>query len=134
MIDKQCVEWLKHHGIRPTDIRISVLNALSDSQTPLSLQQIETVLDSVDKSSVSRALALFVSHRLLHVIEDGSGSVKYELRGDNMHTHFYCEECHRTFCLKTTHIPMVDLPDGFLLHSVNYIIKGVCSDCVKNSM
>ena len=46
-----------------------------------------------------------------------------------MHTHFYCEVCHRTFCLKTIGVPVVDLPAGFVTHSINYIVKGICDKC-----
>ena len=49
----------------------------------------------------------------------------------DMHTHFYCEACHRTFCLKDISAPIVDLPEGFLTYSVNYIIKGICPECRK---
>ena len=45
------------------------------------------------------------------------------------HTHFYCTRCHRTFCLKQIHVPAVQLPDGFRLETVNYVLKGLCPEC-----
>ena len=77
---------------------------------------------------------------MLHGFEDGSGSLKYELCDgddahtvDDMHTHFFCEACHRTFCMKTTHVPQVALPEGFVQHSVNYVVKGLCADCRRRA-
>jgi Fur family ferric uptake transcriptional regulator len=43
--------------------------------------------------------------------------------------HFYCECCHRTFCLNETPIPGVPLPTGYVSRSINYMIKGLCPDC-----
>ena len=73
---------------------------------------------------------------VIHAIEDGSGSLKYEICSsecscsiDDMHTHFYCERCHRTFCFKNIQIPLIHLPEGFTMQSINYMVKGICADC-----
>ena len=50
---------------------------------------------------------------------------------DDEHTHFYCVRCHRTFCLKRIHVPVVELPDGFRMDSINYVIKGLCPECAE---
>ena len=99
---------------------------------------LETLLDTVDKSTISRTITLFLSHHLIHSIDDGSGSWKYAVCDDScncvlkdLHSHFYCEKCHRTFCLEKIHIPVIDLPKGFTLHSVNYVVKGVCAGCSR---
>lgn len=102
----------------------------------LSLIELETLLGTVDRSTIFRTLNHFLAHHMVHDIEDGSGSLKYEVcpdedtcTVDDMHTHFYCEVCHRTFCFPSIHIPVVDLPEGFRLHSINYMVKGVCREC-----
>ena len=99
---------------------------------------LETLLDTVDKSTISRTITLFLSHHLIHSIDDGSGSWKYAVCDDacncvlkDLHSHFYCERCHRTFCLEKIHIPVIDLPKGFTLNSVNYVVKGVCAGCSR---
>ena len=48
---------------------------------------------------------------------------------DDEHTHFFCEQCRRTFCLKQIQVPVVPLPDGFKLNSINYVLKGLCPEC-----
>lgn len=135
---ENCIERLEKKGVRVTSIRILVLNALMNASGTMSLGDLESVLETVDKSSIFRTLELFVKKHVVHAIDDGSGSVKYEVcEGEDectladMHTHFYCEACHRTFCLKDISAPIVDLPEGFLTYSVNYIIKGICPECRK---
>lgn len=130
------IERLEKKGIKPTSIRILILRAMMRVSYAVSLADLEDELDTVDKSTIFRTLTLFLSHHLIHGIEDGSGSLKYEVCSsecicsvDDMHTHFYCERCHRTFCFKRIQIPVIDLPDGFVMESINYMVKGICSDC-----
>lgn len=136
MDNRKHIRQLDNKGVRPTAIRLLVLDALDRLQRAVSLTELETVLDTVDKSSIFRTLELFARHHIVHSIDDGSGSVKYEIcEGEtectlsDMHTHFYCTECHRTYCLKSIHIPYVELPDGFVMESVNYMVKGLCKEC-----
>ena len=140
MCDKESIhKRMEECSIRPTPVRMLVALTLYNAEGPLSLLDIETMLDTAPKSTIFRALNLFLQHHIVHSIEDGSGSLKYEYchcndnhSHDRMHTHFYCENCQRTFCLKDTYIPHVELPEGFTMRTVNYIIKGVCSEC-KNT-
>lgn len=136
MNKKQILLRFEALGVRPTAVRILVAQTLADADAPLSLSQIEATLDTTPKSSIFRALILFLEHRMVHCFEDGSGSLKYELCGDSennhtsdMHTHFYCEKCRRTFCLKTTRVPLIEIPEGFTMQSVNYMVKGFCKEC-----
>lgn len=138
MDSSRCIEKLEKKGVRATSIRIIVLDALMSSSRAMSLSDLETVLDTVDKSSIFRSLEIFEKHHVVHSIDDGTGSIKYEVcEGEDectvsdMHTHFYCEKCNRTYCLKDIEVPVVSLPEGFELHSVNYIVKGICKDCSR---
>ena len=138
MDSRKIEEILEKKGVRVTSIRILVMDALMSALRPMSLSDLETVLDTVDKSSIFRTLEVFEKHHAVHSIDDGTGSVKFEVcEGEeectvsDMHAHFYCEKCHKTFCLKEIHAPVVDLPEGFEMHSVNYIVKGVCRGCSR---
>ncbi len=125
------------HGVKPTANRIVVARALAEAGRPMSLSELEYKILSIDKSGVFRALTLFREHQLVHVIEDGGDGVRYELchshdghqHDDDQHVHFYCEQCHRTFCMNDTPIPAVTLPDGYQLNSINYMVKGICPQC-----
>ena len=130
------IEILSKHGIRPTSVRILVLKAISNYHDTFSLSDLEADLESVDKSSIFRALILFAEHHVVHVMEDGSGSTKYcychndhDCAVEELHCHFYCEKCHKTYCLEDTHIPIVNYPQDFELHEVEYLLKGLCPRC-----
>ena len=131
------LDKLDRRGIKPTAIRLLVIKDDAGRACGV-IARFETLLDTVDKSTISRTIALFLSHHLIHSIDDGSGSLKYAVCDNScncvvqdLHSHFYCEKCHRTFCLEGTHIPVIDLPKGFTLHSINYVLKGVCSECTS---
>ena len=127
---------LSRHGVRPTAVRILVYKALQGLHDTFSMGDLETALESVDRSTLFRTLTLFAAHHLVHEIDDGSGSTKYCLchndhvcSVEELHCHFYCESCHKTFCLDHTHIPVVRYPEGFELRQVNYLLKGLCPEC-----
>ena len=132
------IHKLQHRDIKPTATRLLILNAMCRGDETVSLPQLEKLLPTIDKSTISRTLNLFLLHQLLTVVDDGSGSLKYNICSDDCdcsvedeHTHFYCEHCHRTFCLKRIHVPVVQLPEGFQLNSINYVIKGICPECAE---
>ena len=69
-------------------------------------------------------------------IEDGNGGIKYELclshdheEDEDEHVHFFCEQCHRTFCLRETPLPTLTLPADYLVLQVQLVVKGICPAC-----
>ncbi len=124
------------HDIKPTANRIVVAKTLAAAERPMSLSELEYKILSIDKSGVFRALTLFREHHLVHVIEDGGDGVRYELclsHDGHEHVHFYCDACHRTFCINDVPIPGVGLPEGYQLSSINYMAKGLCPECTKKA-
>ena len=124
--------------MKPTANRIIIVKALSQAGAPMSMKELEYSILSLDKSSIFRTLTLFRDHHLVHTIESGDGGVRYELCkshdnniDDDEHVHFYCEQCHKTYCLYDTLIPQVPVPEGFLPNSANYILRGICPHCRK---
>lgn len=130
-------QQLISHGINPTAARILVFQKLSELTHPVSLTDLETELETLDKSTIFRSLNVLLEHHAVHSFEDGSGSTKFELcrcestvcRVENRHIHFYCERCHRTFCIDDVKIPVVKLPEGYVTDSINYTVKGLCPEC-----
>lgn len=142
MENREIEATLSDCGIRPSAIRTLVFKTLVNSNAPLSSQQIETALQSVDRSSISRTMALFAEHDVVHTVDDGSGSMKYEIcltqgshpddnRADDRHPHFHCVKCGATICLDSQTIPGVALPDGYVATGVNYVVKGFCPKCQR---
>lgn len=127
---------LSERGVKPTAMRLLVYQELDKARHPLSLKDLEERMVTADRSTIFRTLTLLLQHHLVHGIEDGSGALKYEIcHGhhectlQDQHSHFYCEQCQRTFCLHDTPIPLVDLPQGFRAITINYMIKGICPQC-----
>lgn len=127
---------LRLHGINPTANRIMLVRTLRASKGPVSLRDLEDKLVTVDKSVISRSLALFRQSHLVHIVEDGTGGLSYELcmsrsltEDDDEHVHFHCLRCGRTFCLTGVPVPQVVMPQGFTGKSANLTVRGLCPKC-----
>lgn len=136
---KEIDSILSKYGVVPTPVRKLIYKCLKNAEGALSLSDLETRLDTVDKSTISRSLATFKDHHLIHSFTDGSGSMKYELcvspdmdSHSDYHVHFRCEKCGATICLQDVNIPPVDLPSDFISHEVSYIVAGICGGCNQN--
>ncbi|MBR6088167.1 MAG: transcriptional repressor [Prevotella sp.] len=127
-------QYLDSHGIRPTAVRILVWDCVSAQSETFSLADMEHLMPHMDRSSIFRALRLFAEHHLLHTIDDGTGQQKYcvcrcKHSSHINHVHFTCLKCGKTYCLEDYTIPIVPLPEGFMMEDAEYIIKGVCERC-----
>ena len=137
MKQEECESLLNEHGIKPTSNRIVVLKALATSARPMTLAELEMKILTVEKSGIFRALTLFREHHLVHAIDGGTGSLLYELchsngdgdTDDDLHVHFVCERCQRTFCLDAVPVPQVAVPPGFTVTSASHTVKGICPEC-----
>lgn len=135
---KDLEEKLLRRNIKPTSVRLLIFRTMSDFKKAFSLTDLETELETVNKSTIFRTLSLFHENLLIHTIDDGSGSVKYAICNDScmcaideLHVHFNCIRCKNTFCLESISIPSIQLPDKFLLESVNFVMKGMCGECAR---
>ena len=127
------VTRISEAGVRPTAVRLMIYRLMKSMTAPVSSIDIETALETVDRSTISRTLTIFLEHSIIHSIDDGSGLLKYEVcRGTHdhsihdMHVHFRCRRCGKTICLPSTAIPEVELPNGFIPENANYVLSGLC--------
>lgn len=133
---KELERKLLDRGVKPTAVRLLIFKAMVEYQQAFSLLDLELVLDTVDKSTISRTITLFHNHLVIHSIDDGSGSMKYSVCNDDcqcalndLHVHFNCTSCQKTYCLESISIPPVQLPKYFLLENINFVMKGLCDQC-----
>ncbi|WP_044204232.1 Fur family transcriptional regulator [Flammeovirga sp. OC4] len=131
-------EILQKKGVKPTAVRMNVLNFLLDQEKAVSLKDIESVLSRMDRSSIFRTLKSFEEHKLIHSIDDGTGMTKYAVCAEgcnceleDLHYHFYCISCEKTFCLMDHPISTIELPKNFKMIHANMVIKGLCDKCNK---
>ena len=140
----------KEYDIRPTALRIMIWREIVSLDFAFALADLEGALPTVDRSTIFRALTLFVEKDLLHTIDDGSGQQKYCICHDYdhqhedahncddahrhsheecQHVHLSCTVCGRTFCLRSQKIPRVQVPEGFQVLHTQYLIQGICPHC-----
>ena len=135
---KENEEKLNKRHIKPTAMRDLVLKVLTDQKSAISLSELENKFEKADRVTLFRTLKTFEVNKLIHSIDDGSGSVKYALCVDNcmcnpedLHVHFKCIKCNETYCLNDIPVPIVKLPAGFRLDGINMVVKGTCPNCKK---
>jgi len=127
---------LENRNIKPTAMRELVLSVLSEQTAAISLADLEQTFEKADKVTLYRTLKTFEENKLIHSIDDGTGSVKYALcketcqcHPEDLHVHFLCTKCKKTYCLNDIPVPSVNLPTRFTLENINMVIKGICSNC-----
>ncbi len=136
MNDTKLENKLEKRDIKPTAMRLLVLQFLTEQIKAVSLSDIENSLYYADRSTLFRTLKTFEKNKLIHSIEDGSGQVKYAIcleecdcSAQDLHYHFHCTKCTNTFCLTSLSVPAIDIPKGFVMQQANMVIKGVCANC-----
>ncbi len=136
MTSEELIQLMQEHGVKVTANRLVIAKELAEAGRPLSLSELETSLETIDKSNIFRALQLFHTAGLVHSLEDTGEGVRYELchshdhsHDDDLHVHFYCTGCHKTFCLESVPVPEVAVPEGFTPHSATHLVRGLCPDC-----
>lgn len=133
---KETETYLEAHGIKPTAVRILVWDKVQQQSETFSLHDMEQWMPQMDRSSIFRALKLFAVHDMLHIIDDGTGQQKYcvcrcEENHHINHIHFTCTKCGHTYCLEDYMIPVVEMPEGYQMEEVEYIVKGICAKCAQ---
>ncbi len=127
---------LQERQIRPTAMRLLVFKELVECDSSMSLSDLENKFEKADRVTLYRTLKTFEEKKLIHSIDDGSGTMKYavceegcECDPKDQHVHFHCTKCGETYCLTNTAIPKTKIPTGFHAKSVNMVYKGICANC-----
>jgi Fur family ferric uptake transcriptional regulator len=128
---------LKKNNVKPTAMRLLVLQLLSNKNVAVSLTDIEERFVKSDRTTIYRTLKTFVKNDIAHKIDDGTGVTKYALCEESchcviesdLHVHFHCNTCNETICFPENKIPHIDLPDGFIAEEVSLIVTGLCNNC-----
>lgn len=135
-MDNSIDHTLSKRNIRPTAMRELVLEVLIKLKTAISLADLEQKFKKADRVTLYRTLKTFEENKLIHRIDDGTGAVKYALCTEScqccpedLHVHFLCSKCKKTYCLNDIPIPSVILPVNFELEGINMVVKGICANC-----
>ncbi len=128
---------LQTKNILPTAMRLRVLVFMVESNSAVSLADLEKEFSRADRTTLYRTLKTFLEHGLVHQINDASGTAKYALCAENctcsypedVHVHFYCSSCEQTYCFPHLGIPKYNLPENFIPSHGNFVITGRCPSC-----
>lgn len=134
---KNIEKILLNKHIRPTAMRLLILEYLTKQSSTTALAELETAFDHSDRITIYRTLKTFEEKGVIHKVIDDSGVAKFGLcspycdenRHRDMHVHFNCSVCHETFCLPSSKIQLPYLPGNFTAEEVNLIVKGICPKC-----
>ena len=136
MDSKNIDQKLENKKVKPTAMRELVLEELTKRPVAISLKELEERFAQSEKSTLYRTLKTFEDKKIIHSVDDGTGSIKYAACHDtcmcnpsDLHIHFHCTECKQTYCLPELPIPEINLPEGYILNKANFVIKGICKDC-----
>lgn len=138
-MEKNIESRLHKRKIKPTAMRLLVLDYLLKQSSAVSLTDIENAFKKSDRVTLYRTLRTFEDHALIHSITDGSGATKYALcqegcnctYPDDIHLHFYCEKCQQTFCMPEVKLPVLAVPAAFSLKHLSLVGRGNCNKCSK---
>jgi Fur family transcriptional regulator, ferric uptake regulator len=143
LLDKSVTEKLKEHQIRPTQIRIEILNIFHQSDFALSHADIvEQIGEKFDRVTIYRALDILDKNGLIHKITDDFVTAKYALCIDGSclpnqhkceHVHFKCLNCGNIFCISPEKMPIINLPETYQIQSLSISAKGFCENCKERS-
>ncbi len=130
---------LENNNVKPTAMRLLVLQFLLTKKVAISLTDVENYFDKSDRTTLYRTLKTFVEKGISHKIDDGTGITKYALCEENchceinndLHLHFHCNNCNETICITDYKIPKITLPNGYIAENINLVVKGICDKCTN---
>ena len=71
-MEEMYLHKLSLRDIKPTAMRLLILRTMMEMKRAVSVTDLEDKLDTVDKSTIFRTLTLFLSHHLIHGVDDGN--------------------------------------------------------------
>jgi Fur family ferric uptake transcriptional regulator/Fur family zinc uptake transcriptional regulator len=128
---------LKAAGLRVTINRVDILKFLMETGRPLSHSEIQDAMPSLDRVTLYRTLASFVSKEVAHQVQGPDGAWRFcaheplteGCSGD--HPHFLCYSCGKMFCLTEHKLPRVEVPEGFVVYGKQFVLYGKCAQCAE---
>lgn len=136
---KKSNEWmmnyLKQNDIKPSTIRIKVLEFLLNNQIHPTVDEIYKSLiediPTLSKTSIYNTLNLFSEKGIVRVLALCERELRYDIDTSG-HGHFKCEKCGKIydFTLKNQLNTKSEL-QGFKINFANVNLFGICKQCNK---
>ena len=133
--DKEIVAYLKDKGVKPSLIRIKVLQYLMENRVHPNVDTIYRALEksipTLSKTSIYNTLKLFSKKGVVKEVTVEENEVRYDASLER-HGHFKCVECGK---LIDIHLVCESCKfDGIKGNKVldeHIYLRGICSACIK---
>ncbi|MBR6072928.1 MAG: transcriptional repressor [Bacilli bacterium] len=121
-------ELLIKHGLKVTNQRIQVLDAINELSVNSTIKNIINKLN-IDQSTVYRTLKTLEENNIIekNVIDD---EIIYIIKEEHKH-YFKCIKCNKVKELHTCPIEISDELDGCKILNHSLILDGICDNCNK---
>lgn len=129
-------DLIRSTGERATPARVRILSLLLAAPRALTHREIEDGLEAalaIDRVTVYRVLEWLTARHLAHKIAADDRVWRFNAAPsahDAQHAHFHCTACGEVICLDALSPDITPrLPAGYVPESVEFTIKGLCSEC-----
>lgn len=135
-MDTELIRIFSDAKLRLTTPRITIFNALKESESPLSTARLIQLCPEVDKVSVYRTIALFTSLNIITTVTHG-WKQSYELAAPFLphHHHMLCQKCGNVIELQSASIEALvkslSHQSSFTPTSHHFEIHGTCEKCIN---
>ena len=124
-------EHLTKHNIKPSNIRIKVLDyLLRNKNHPTANEIYEALIDDIptlSKTSIYNTLDKFLEEHLVSEILLDQHEARYDVI-TKKHGHFKCEKCNRIYDFELDSFDYASL-EGFIVKDEQIQLYGICKDC-----
>lgn len=126
-------DYLKKYGIKPSTIRIKVLEYLLNNRIHPTADEIYQSLvndiPTLSKTSIYNTLELFAQSGVVSVLSLKEKEQRYDINA-NFHGHFRCEICGKVYdFLVSNEIANVEELKGFVIKNKDVNFYGICKKC-----
>ena len=127
---------LKTRNLRATELRVALLEIISNLGRAVSHREIQNSLIKFDRITLYRTLNSFIERGILHkiILEDNKNF--YALcnlecttdKHQHQHIHFLCNQCKEVSCLESKE-PIELGISNHLVDEIEITASGICQDC-----
>src|SRR5512143_1283496 len=129
---------LSRHRLRPTAIRLRILDVLDASRSPLSAAEVHARLGEggPDLATVYRNLDRFAGASIVRPVRFADGTRRYEIARGGHHHHLVCTLCGEIEDLAPCGVELLEeaaiRQHGFHVASHSLEFYGTCRSCAQN--
>ena len=124
-------EILKSHNIKPSTIRIKILDLLKkENSHPTALNIYDQLIDDIptlSKTSVYNTLDVFLENGLIQSVSLHENEARFDIITEK-HGHFKCTKCNLVYDFKLNGNMYKELED-FIIMDEDIQLYGLCNNC-----